>query len=56
MKQLITTIKNYVADWNAHCKPFTWTADADTILAKIRWIESGVHKLAELSSQSRNCA
>jgi DDE superfamily endonuclease len=31
--------------WNADCKPFAWTADADTILAKVRWIESEVHKL-----------
>ena len=41
VKQLITTIHNYIANW----KPFTWTSDADTILAKVRWIESEVHKL-----------
>jgi DDE superfamily endonuclease len=34
VKQLITTIENYIANWNANCKPFTWTAAADTILAK----------------------
>jgi transposase len=45
VKQLITTIENYIANWNADCKPFSWTADADTILAKVRWIESEVHKL-----------
>ena len=45
VKQLVTTIKNYIANWNADCKPFAWTADADTILAKVRWIESEVHKL-----------
>lgn len=45
VKQLVTTIKNYITNWNADCKPFTWTADADTILAKARWIESEVNKL-----------
>lgn len=28
-----------------NCKPFTWTANSDTILAKVRWIESELHKL-----------
>jgi hypothetical protein len=45
VKQLIATIHNYITNWNASCRPFTWTADADTILAKVRWIESEVHKL-----------
>jgi hypothetical protein len=45
VKQLVTTIANYITNWNADCKPFDWTADADTILAKVRWIESEVHKL-----------
>lgn len=30
VKQLATTIKNYITDWNANCKPFAWTADAAT--------------------------
>jgi hypothetical protein len=45
VKQLGTTIQNYIANWNANCKPFTWTSDADTIFAKVRWIESEVQKL-----------
>jgi hypothetical protein len=45
IKQLITTIENSVANWNANCKPFTWTADANTILTKVRRIESETHKL-----------
>lgn len=44
-KQLIATINIYIANGNAGCKPFTWTADADAILAHVRWIESEVHKL-----------
>jgi hypothetical protein len=45
VKQFIATIHNYITNWNASCRPFTWTADADTILAEARWIESEVHKL-----------
>jgi hypothetical protein len=45
VKQLVATIENYIDNWNADCKPFAWTADADTILAKVRWIESEVHKI-----------
>lgn len=45
VKQLVTTIKNYIANWNTDCKPFTWTADANTIIAKVRWVESEVRKL-----------
>ena len=45
VKQLIATIKNYIDNWNSTCQPFVWTADANTILAKVRWIESEVRKL-----------
>jgi hypothetical protein len=34
VRQLVSGIKNYTANWNADPKPFTWTADADTILSK----------------------
>lgn len=30
---------------NADCKPFTWTARANAILLKFRWVESEVIKL-----------
>jgi DDE superfamily endonuclease len=36
IRQLITTIENYITNWNANCKPFAWTANADAILAKVR--------------------
>lgn len=45
LQQFVTTIKNYIDTWNTDCKPFTWTADANTILAKVRWVESEVTKL-----------
>jgi transposase len=31
---LITAIETYIDAWNDRCQPFTWTKDADTILAK----------------------
>ncbi len=31
---LIDTISTYIEHWNDRCHPFTWTKDADTILAK----------------------
>jgi hypothetical protein len=46
-QQLVSTIENYITNWNVNCKLFTWTVDADTILAKVRWIESEVQKLTE---------
>jgi len=45
VRQLIRTIEDYITNWNANCKPFTWTADADTILAKVRFIQSQVQQL-----------
>jgi len=32
--ELITAIDTYIANWNQHPKPFTWTKTADEILAK----------------------
>ena len=31
---LVTAIETYIDAWNDRCQPFTWTKDADTILAK----------------------
>jgi hypothetical protein len=33
VKQLVKTIDQFVAHYNQNCKPFTWTATADSILA-----------------------
>lgn len=32
---LIAAIKQFLADWNEHPKPFVWTATVDSILAKL---------------------
>ncbi len=34
VKDLIGAIETYIDAWNDRCEPFTWTKDADTILAK----------------------
>jgi transposase len=34
VKDLIPAIHNFIDGWNDRCRPFTWTKDPDTILAK----------------------
>jgi transposase len=34
VKDLTNAIKTYIDGWNQRCEPFTWTKDANTILAK----------------------
>jgi transposase len=36
VQDLVTAIENYIDGWNERCRPFVWTKDADTILAKAR--------------------
>ena len=42
---LIQTIRNYIKTWNEDCSPFTWTATAADILAKVTLIERDFKKL-----------
>lgn len=35
VKELTTKIDNFVSQYNHNCKPFTWAATADSILAKL---------------------
>jgi transposase len=44
---LITQIRDYIDSWNADAKPFTWTATADEILAKVRLVQTNVKKLVD---------
>lgn len=48
---LINRIRAYVEAWNTDAKPFTWTATADEILAKVRWVETNVKQLVENNSK-----
>nr|MBA3478473.1 IS630 family transposase [Lautropia sp.] len=36
IKQMIDRIDQFVAHYNQNCKPFIWTATADSILAKLQ--------------------
>lgn len=36
VRQLIQRIEQFVAHYNQNCKPFMWTATAESILAKLQ--------------------
>ena len=48
---LIHRIRTYVEHWNTDAKPFAWTATADEILAKVRWVETNVKQLVANNSK-----
>lgn len=43
--RLTRAISDYVTAWNTNAKPFTWTATAEEILAKVRWVHTETRKL-----------
>jgi transposase len=47
VKALIKQIRDYITHWNTNAKPFTWTATADEILAKVRIVEANIKKLVD---------
>jgi hypothetical protein len=51
VNMLITRIRDYIATWNADAKPFTWSATADEILAKVRLVQTSVKKLVNNNSK-----
>jgi transposase len=44
---LTARIRDYVAHWNTDPKPFTWTATAQEILAKVAWVQTSVRQLVD---------
>src|ERR671912_361310 len=36
VRDLVEAIRRFIDGWNERCEPFTWTKDADTILAKAK--------------------
>jgi transposase len=44
---LIKQIRDYIAHWNTHATPFTWTATADEILAKVQLVQTNIKKLVD---------
>ncbi len=51
VKVLIKQIRDYIDSWNENAKPFTWTATADEILAKVRLVTANVKKLVRNNSK-----
>jgi transposase len=47
VKVLIKQISDYIDHWNTAAKPFTWTATADEILAKVRTVQTNIKKLVD---------
>jgi transposase len=48
---LIGRIRDYVEHWNTDAQPFVWTATAEEILAKVRWVETNVKQLVANNSK-----
>lgn len=44
---LIKQIRDYINHWNTAPKPFTWTATADEILAKVQLVQTSIKKLVD---------
>jgi transposase len=47
---LIRQIRDYIDHWNTDAEPFTWTATADEILAKVKLVQASVKKLVANNS------
>ncbi|MBR8313568.1 IS630 family transposase, partial [Burkholderia dolosa] len=43
VKQLIKRIDQFVSHYNENCKPFVWTASADSILEKLHRLCSRIN-------------
>jgi transposase len=44
---LIRRIRDYISHWNTDAQPFLWTATAEEILAKVRWVETNIKQLVD---------
>ena len=49
---LIGRIRSYIEHWNTDAEPFTWTATAGEILAKVRWVQTNVKNLVANNSNN----
>lgn len=47
VRQLIQHIENYITHWNEDATPFTWTATADEIIAKVQILERDFQQLLD---------
>jgi hypothetical protein len=53
VRQLINTINTYITKWNHDSKPFTWTATANDIIAKVRLIRQDFKNLLDNNDNSK---
>jgi len=53
LRLLIKTINDYITKWNHDSKPFTWTATANEIIAKVRLIHQDFKKLLDNNDNSK---
>jgi hypothetical protein len=51
LRHLILKIKDYVAHWNTHAKPFEWTATPEEILEKVAILQRDFRKLLANNSK-----
>jgi len=47
VKDLVAKVDHFVTKYNTTCRPFTWTATADSILAKLYRITSRINGTAQ---------
>jgi hypothetical protein len=43
----VKQIRDYITHWNTHATPFSWTATADEILAKVKLVQTNIKKLVD---------
>ena len=53
VRQLINTINTYITKWNHDSKPFTWTATANDIIAKVRLVHQDFKTLLDNNDNSK---
>jgi len=47
----VKQIRDYIDHWNAHAKPFNWTATADEILARVQLVQTSIKKLVDKNAK-----
>lgn len=47
VKVLIRRIRDYIQHWNSDPTPFTWTAIAEEILAKVQIVQTNIKQLVD---------
>jgi transposase len=53
VRQLINTINTYITNWNQDSQPFSWTATANEIIAKVRLVHQDFKKLLDNNKSSQ---